>query len=124
MTAPNCSPNGGPEKAAVFRSRPQNKIPFPGESVWIPRDPADPMKTILLTAALGLFSLITASAGAINETCPVSGKPVKAGKGADVEFSFCCENCKGKFDKAPGDYLKVAATAEDGKCPLSGKTAD
>lgn len=82
------------------------------------------MKTIILSAALGLFSLVTASAGAINEKCPVSGKDVKAGKGADVEFSFCCEKCKGKFDKAPGDYLKVAATAEDGKCPISGKAPD
>ena len=82
------------------------------------------MKTIILSAALGLFSLVTASAGAINEKCPVSGKDVKAGKGPDVEFAFCCEKCKGKFDKAPGDYLKVAATAEDGKCPISGKAAD
>ncbi|WAC19715.1 hypothetical protein OVA24_21075 [Luteolibacter sp. SL250] len=80
------------------------------------------MKTILLATLLGLFSLVTAQAGAVNSKCPVSGKDAK--KDVDVPISFCCNNCKGKFDKAPADYLKVVATAEKGKCPLSGKAAD
>jgi len=80
------------------------------------------MKTILLAAALGVFSLVTAQAGAVNTKCPVSGKDAK--KNVEVPLSFCCDNCKTKFDKAPADYLKIVATAEKGKCPLSGKTAD
>ena len=80
------------------------------------------MKKFLIAAMLGLFSLVTAHAGAINSKCPVSGKDAK--KDIDVPFSFCCEKCKAKFDKAPADYLKVAATAEKGKCPLSGKAVD
>lgn len=80
------------------------------------------MKTILLATLLGLFSLVTAQAGAVNSKCPVSGKDAK--KDVDVPLSFCCDNCKAKFDKAPADYIKIVATAEKGKCPLSGKTAD
>jgi YHS domain-containing protein len=80
------------------------------------------MKKFLIAAVLALFSLVTAHAGAINTKCPVSGKDAK--KTVDVPFSFCCEKCKAKFDKTPADYLKIAATAEDGKCPLSGKAVD
>ena len=32
------------------------------------------MKKFLIAAMLGLFSLVTAHAGAINSKCPVSGK--------------------------------------------------
>lgn len=80
------------------------------------------MKTILLAAALGLFSLVTAQAGAVNTKCPVTGKDAK--KDVNVPVSFCCNNCKSKFDKAPADYVKVIATAEKDKCPLSGREAD
>jgi len=80
------------------------------------------MKKLFIAAILALFSLVTAHAGAINTKCPVSGKDAK--RDVEVPFSFCCEKCKAKFDKAPADYLKVAATAEEGKCPLSGKAAD
>lgn len=81
------------------------------------------MKTILLSAAFGLVSLITANAGAINEKCPVSGKDVDASKNVNVSVSFCCDNCKEKFDNAPGEYLKMAASAPEGKCPFTGKAA-
>jgi len=80
------------------------------------------MKKLFIAALLALFSLVTAHAGAINAKCPVSGKDAK--RDVEVPFSFCCEKCKAKFDKAPADYLKVAATAEAGKCPLSGKAVD
>jgi len=80
------------------------------------------MKKLFIAAILAMFSLVTAHAGAINTKCPVSGKDSK--RTVDVPFSFCCEKCKEKFDKAPADYLKIAATAEDGKCPLSGKAVD
>ena len=80
------------------------------------------MRKLFIAAVLALFSLVTAHAGAINTKCPVSGKDSK--RDVEVPFSFCCEKCKAKFDKAPADYLEVAAAAEDGKCPLSGKAVD
>lgn len=81
------------------------------------------MKSLLLTATLCLFGFATAQAGAINQNCPVSSKPAKEGKSVDVPVTFCCGNCKEKFDKAPAEYLKKVSSAEDGKCPVSGKDA-
>ena len=67
-----------------------------------------PMKTLLSVFALSVAMAGLASAEATNKECPVSGKPVKEGvtskhEGKDV--GFCCNNCKGKFDKEPAKYL-------------------
>lgn len=68
------------------------------------------MKTLLSVFALSLAmaGLSTAMAA---DACPVSGKPVKAGvtaKHEGKEYGFCCNNCKGKFEKEPAKYLGKA----------------
>ncbi|MBI1372094.1 MAG: hypothetical protein GC159_04955 [Phycisphaera sp.] len=73
--------------------------------------------------ALGLGVAIAAESGPINDKCPMSGKSVDPDKTTSVEVHFCCNNCKGKFDKNPGAYLSKVAKAEEGKCPMSGKDA-
>lgn len=48
-----------------------------------------------------------ASAKPINDKCPVSGAPVNAGFVStykDKTVGFCCNNCKGKFDKDPEPF--------------------
>ena len=59
----------------------------------------------------------------INEKCPFSGKDVAAGSTVDVKVEFCCNNCKGKFDKEPAKYLDKVAKGEAGKCIMNGKEA-
>ena len=42
----------------------------------------------------------------VQKGCPFSGGPVKAGTQLDIggaEVSFCCNNCKGKVERASGD---------------------
>ena len=42
----------------------------------------------------------------VQKGCPFSGGPVKAGtevKIGDAEVGFCCNNCKGKVEKASAD---------------------
>lgn len=45
--------------------------------------------------------------GQLKQTaCPIAGRPVKAGTEIDVQgvkVGFCCNNCKGKAEKASGD---------------------
>jgi len=57
----------------------------------------------------------------INEKCPNNGKAINPEKTVSIEVGFCCNNCKGKYDKDPAAYLEKVAKAEDGKCPLSGQ---
>ncbi len=78
---------------------------------------------LVLVGALALTLTGVASAEPINDTCPIKGKAVDGSKVVSVEVKFCCENCKGKFDKNPGAYLKNVAKAKDGQCPMSGKAA-
>ena len=43
----------------------------------------------------------------VNDKCPVSGKDLDKSKKSVYEgktVSFCCDNCKGKFDKDPGSF--------------------
>ncbi len=43
----------------------------------------------------------------VNAKCPVSGKDLDKSKKSVFEgktVSFCCDNCKGKFDKDPGSF--------------------
>lgn len=66
------------------------------------------MKALLAVFAITMAMGGLAFAEAGNKECPVSGKPVKAGvttkhEGKDV--GFCCNNCKGKFEKEPAKYL-------------------
>lgn len=70
------------------------------------------------------FTAASALAGPVNAKCPVSGEDVKEGKDAKVSVAFCCETCKGKFDKDPGSFIEKVAKAEEGKCPVSGKATD
>lgn len=57
---------------------------------------------------------------AFNEKCPYTGKAVKAT--ADVKIGFCCDNCKGKFEKdVAANIGKVKALD---KCPLTGKDTE
>jgi endogenous inhibitor of DNA gyrase (YacG/DUF329 family) len=83
-----------------------------------------PLKLLLGTLCALAFTSGSLFAGAINDRCPVSGKDVDEDKNVEVAVSFCCENCKSKFDKAPAEYLEKVATAKDGKCPLSGRDVD
>ncbi|MCA1964732.1 MAG: hypothetical protein LDL31_12380 [Prosthecobacter sp.] len=59
------------------------------------------MKTLLTLAVLSL-----ASAAMAADKCPISGKDAKpniTSKDKDGKtVSFCCNNCKAKFDKKNG----------------------
>lgn len=84
------------------------------------------MKTIkllfLITCGMMLGLSQTFAAAPVNTECPIKGKAVDAkSKTAEVEVTFCCEKCKGKFDKDVVAGLKKYAAAEEGKCPISGK---
>jgi len=67
----------------------------------------------------------------VQETCPLSGKPII--KEAFVESEgkkvyFCCNGCAGKYKAEPAKFKdKLAATytyLDLPKCPISGKPAD
>lgn len=70
----------------------------------------------------------------INKTCPVSGKPVDAAKFVvfqEQKVGFCCDNCKGNFEKEPDKFIskienfkpkaEPVAAIINTKCPVSGK---
>lgn len=57
----------------------------------------------------------------VNDKCPLSGKAIDAAATSDVKVSFCCNNCKGKFDKEPTKFLSKVDKVPNEKCPLSGK---
>ena len=80
-----------------------------------------------------------AAAKPINAKCPLSGKDVDASKTSVYKtqtIGFCCDNCKGKFDKEPAKYIdkvkefkKKKSSVEEisfdepinKTCPISGK---
>lgn len=76
-----------------------------------------------LTAFIG-FAQAEEKKTVFNDACPVSGKDVNASKTSDYKVEFCCNRCKGKFDKAPEKGLAKAAKGEAGKCIYSGKAAN
>lgn len=76
---------------------------------------------LLPIIAATLFFGAAQAAETINTECPIKGSEVAGKKTSEVEVGFCCENCKGKFDKAPKDFLQKVADAEEGKCPVSGE---
>ena len=69
-----------------------------------------------------------AAAKPANAKCPISGKPINA-KQTSVftkEVAFCCNNCKGKFEKNPAASIGKVNLADaklNTKCPISGKPA-
>src|SRR5688572_19942944 len=77
-------------------------------------------------ALVAVFALTATSIGQdkkaapINDKCPLSGKDIDASKSSDVKVSFCCGNCKGKFEKDASSISKVDKLPNE-KCPLSGK---
>ena len=64
------------------------------------------MKMLLTVIALG-FAVSASAADPVNKECPVAGKPVKTGVTTTHDgktVGFCCNNCKGKFEKDPAKY--------------------
>lgn len=85
------------------------------------------MATLAVVVA-GSLSLVAYSssapkAGAINDKCPLSGEAVKADKTSEVKVKFCCDNCKGKFEKDPTACLGKVDKLPNEKCPVAGKPA-
>ncbi len=79
--------------------------------------------TAALVCAMAFAFAGVASAEPINDKCPIKGKAVDGSKVVSFSVEFCCNNCKGKFDKNPKAYLGKVAQAKDGQCPMSGKKA-
>lgn len=79
--------------------------------------------TTILLALCFLASTAIAGEKAINDKCPLSGKGVDASKTSSVSLEVCCNNCKGKVEKAPAKFMAKAAKADKGSCILSGKAA-
>lgn len=78
------------------------------------------MKSLLTLAACSLVlvgcasSNKTASAGALNAKCPFSGNAANAeivSECKDGKVAFCCNGCKGKFDKMT-DQAKAEMAAK------------
>lgn len=87
------------------------------------------MKLIKILALIACGMMLTLSQGfakdAVNTECPIKGKAIDSqSKTADVEVAFCCKKCKAAFDKDVLAGLQKFASAEDGKCPMSGKDID
>jgi hypothetical protein len=62
-----------------------------------------------MTVDLGTVRHQTQEAVPINNTCPVSGKPVQPGKSslyAQSLVGFCCDDCKAKFDQDATPFLE------------------
>jgi len=76
-----------------------------------------------LVAVIGLGVSFAADSKPINSVCPVKGKAANGSKTVSYTVNFCCNNCKGKFDKQPTAFLGKVAKAPKGKCPMSGKAA-
>lgn len=59
----------------------------------------------------------------LTKLCPVSGETIEEGKGKELsylgtKYTFCCENCIGKFKAEPMNYIKTELT-----CPVMGDAA-
>ncbi|MGB0767494.1 MAG: hypothetical protein ACPGYV_07265 [Phycisphaeraceae bacterium] len=78
---------------------------------------------LTLTLCLGLAQAAEDTKTAINDKCPISEQPINAEKTSDYKVEFCCNNCKGKFEKNPGAYMDKVAAAEPGTCIFNGRAA-
>lgn len=65
-----------------------------------------------------------AFAAPINAKCPVEGGETAGKQTSEVAVHFCCNKCKGLFDKDPVKYLGILANTKDGDCPVSEEEAD
>lgn len=89
--------------------------------------PINIMKSLkMILGAIGAIGFLSGSllAGAINDKCPVSGRAVDEDHSVDVVVSFCCGNCKSKFDAKPAEFFEKVSKAEEGKCPLTDRNVD
>lgn len=77
----------------------------------------------LLALTLGVWAADSKPA-AINDKCPMSGQAVDGEKTTEVKVAFCCNNCKGKFEKEPGKFLEKVSKSKETDCPMSGQAAD
>ena len=77
----------------------------------------------VLTLCLGIAQAEDTEKTLFNDKCPISGAAVKASSNSDYKVEFCCNNCKGKFDKNPAKHLAKAAEAEPGTCIFNGRPA-
>lgn len=77
----------------------------------------------VLTLSLGLAQASDETKTLFNDKCPISGQDVNVEKTSDYKAEFCCNNCKGKFDKEPAKYFDKAAAAEPGTCIFNGRPA-
>lgn len=78
---------------------------------------------IIAVAFCVAASSAVAGSKAVNEKCPLSGKAVDSSKVSTVKVEFCCNNCKGKFEKSPTKFMAKAAKGQEGKCIFSGEDA-
>ena len=68
----------------------------------------------------------------IQVACPLTGREINKAtlsQVAEAKVSFCCNNCKGKFDKAEDKVALVFASIDKGftlqtACPISNKKID
>jgi YHS domain-containing protein len=75
----------------------------------------------VVVSLAGSFAQDKKAPAPVNAKCPLSGKEVKADCASEVKVSFCCGNCKGKFDKEPVSLLVKVDKVPNEKCPASGK---
>lgn len=110
-----------------------NKVSYKGREVYFccPNCPKAFSANTEKFATQANFQL--AQTGQLTQVaCPLAGRkinPATASKVDGVEVSFCCNNCKGKFDKAEDKVALVFANIDKGfttqtECPVSGKAID
>ena len=82
--------------------------------------------TVVVALGMALPTTMQAAekkAAAINTKCPMSGKAVKNSKTSDIKVDFCCDKCKGKFEKDVTKHLSKVGGEDPGKCIFSGRAA-
>lgn len=110
-----------------------NKVAYKGREVYFccQNCPKAFSKNVDKFAAKANFQL--AQTGQLTQVaCPLAGRkinPATASKVEGVEVSFCCNNCKGKFDKSDDKIALVFGSLDKGfttqtECPVSGKAID
>ena len=87
----------------------------------------DGMKTLLTCSFVCMLAFVLGAeekSKTVNSMCPLQpSKEVNASKTSTFTVEFCCDNCKGKFDKDPAKFAKDLSKAEKGKCLLTGNAA-
>jgi YHS domain-containing protein len=80
---------------------------------------------VAVLAGVGVMALTEAqekkAAEPINDKCPLSKKDIDKSATSEVTVKFCCNNCKGKFEKTPGACLSKMDKVPNEKCPLTKK---